>query len=104
MNRKVLPPLLSIVSLQVNTQDKITQWNTLFDNLAARQNFRKMAFKMMTTEALQGNILYNNANNLYIPLEKKLKLSARLLWENARQCCVIKIKWIFLLLDKPTTL
>jgi hypothetical protein len=84
MNRKVLPPLLSIVSPQVNAQDKIAQWNTLFDNLAARKNFRKMAFKMMTTAALQGNILYNNANNLYIPSEKKLVLSTRLLWENAR--------------------
>lgn len=84
MNRTVLLSLLLTVSLQANAQDKIAQWHTLFDHLAAWQNARRMAFQRMTTEALQGNILYNNANNLYIPSGKKRELSVRLLWENAR--------------------
>lgn len=33
---------------------------------------------MMTTEAIQDNIFYNNANKLYIPPEKKRELSVRL--------------------------
>jgi CubicO group peptidase (beta-lactamase class C family) len=39
MNIKSLLPLLLVVSLHVTAQDKIAQWNTLFDSLSARQNF-----------------------------------------------------------------
>ena len=39
MNVKALLPLLLLISLRASAQDKKAQCNTLFDSLAARQNF-----------------------------------------------------------------